>query len=105
MATQKERRRWIREGLQTPVIAILYPQYDGEQRAKPSEDEDDTLLVSVINSGDGGLLLEASRVLEVGSLFDMRMKLPDSKVWLTYSGRVAWNQKKPIRLNCFLLGV
>ena len=105
MATQKERRRWIREGLQTPVIAILYPQYDGGQRERLPEDEDDTLLVSVINSSDGGLLLEASRVLDVGSLFDMRMKLPDSKVWLTYSGRVAWNQKKPMRLNCFLLGV
>jgi len=105
MATQKERRRWFREGLQTPVIAILYPHYDENQRDARPHDEDDTLLVSVINSSDGGLLLEASRALEVGSPFDLRMKLPDSKIWLTYDGKVIWTQKKPMRMSCFLLGV
>jgi predicted Ser/Thr protein kinase len=105
MPTQKERRRWIRESLQAPVMAILYPQQEKERRDALPDDEDDTLLVSVINSSDGGLLLESSRSLEVGSPFDMRMKLPDSKIWLTYNGRVTWTQRKPTRLSCFLLGV
>jgi CRP-like cAMP-binding protein/tRNA A-37 threonylcarbamoyl transferase component Bud32 len=105
MATQEERRRWVREALQTPVIAILYPQHGEKQRDARPEDGDDTLLVSVINRGDGGLLLEAPRSLEVGSPFDLRMKSPDSKIWLTYNGKVIWGERKPTRLGCFLLGV
>lgn len=59
MSTQKERRRWVRESLLTPVFAILYPQQGGDGRVTPPEDGNDTLLVAVLNSSDGGVLLDS----------------------------------------------
>lgn len=56
---QKERRRWVRESLLTPVFAILYPQQGGDGRVTPPEDGNDTLLVAVLNSSDGGVLLDS----------------------------------------------
>lgn len=105
MPTQKERRRWFRESLQTPVFAILYPQHGGEAKVAPPEDGNDTLLVAVLNSSDGGVLLESPRELAVGSMFDLRMKLPYDKAWLTYEGKVMWSETRPEKRSCFRLGV
>lgn len=105
MATQKERRRWVRESLVPPVFAILYPQHGGEPRVALSEDGNDTMLVAVLNSSDGGVLLESPRALAAGSMFDLRMKLPHDKAWLTYEGKVMWTETGPEKTSCFRLGV
>jgi CRP-like cAMP-binding protein len=63
------------------------------------------LLVAVLNSSDGGVLLESPRALATGSLFDLRMKLPHDKAWLTYEGKVMWTEARPEKRSCFRLGV
>ena len=105
MKAKKERRRWARETLPTSEIGIVYPQYDEEGKEFTPGDGRDTLLVSVLNRSEGGLLLASPVRFEDGPLLDIRIRLPHEKAWMALKGKVVRSQKDPNRRNYYQLGV
>jgi predicted Ser/Thr protein kinase len=105
MKRQKERRRWVRKRPGGSGVALLYPEYGKEWQEADAETNPDYLIVHVTDSSGGGFLLESPLLLEAGSSFDMRMKLPEEELWSIFRGRVIWTDSNPDKENCYLLGV
>lgn len=108
MKRKKERRRWPREIFPTPKLGIIYPQYKKEGKDLAPEDECDSLLVNVVNMGEGGVLLESSLKFKVGSLFDIWIQHHTDeslKVWMASKGKVIWVDKNPAKPNYYRMGV
>ncbi|UCG13455.1 MAG: protein kinase [Deltaproteobacteria bacterium] len=105
MERQTERRRWARERLSTPEVAILYPEYGAERQDATGSGMDDTLMVYVLDRSEGGLLLQSSSVFEAGSSFDMRLRSPADKTWVACEGKVVWGDRTRDSRSCYLLGV
>jgi serine/threonine protein kinase len=105
MESKKERRRWVRESLPEPGIAILYPDYGKEGQGEVPEGEPNTLIVQVVDTSGGGFLLKCPLALELNSSFYMRKKQPGDKGWGTFKGRVIWTDSEPNKKGCHYVGV
>jgi hypothetical protein len=58
--------------------------------------------------GEGGVLLETSLGLKVGSLLDIRIQHRTNeslKVWMSFKGKVVWVDKNLTRPNYYRMGV
>jgi serine/threonine protein kinase len=99
MKREKERRRRPRETFPTPKLAIIYPQYKKkEKKDLAPEDKRNSLLVNVLNIGEGGILLE--------SYIQIQHHTNESlKVWMAFSGKVIWVNKCPAKPNYYCIGV
>ncbi|MGD8229839.1 MAG: PilZ domain-containing protein, partial [Desulfobacteraceae bacterium] len=104
MKKRKERRQHAREVLKTPEVGVVYPK-SSEKTGKATEARPDTLLVNVINKGEGGLLLESCLRFRKGSSLDIQMRLPDEQVWQAFRGKVVWGRESPDKKEYYLLGV
>jgi serine/threonine protein kinase len=102
---KKERRQWHREISPFSEVGIVYPQYDELEQDVSSGDRRDTWLVRILNSSEGGLLLESPLRFRVGSLLDMRIRLPREDVWKAFGGEVVWVRETPDKDNYCFLGV
>ena len=105
MKKQKERRRWVREKLLEPRVALLYPEYDKERQDADPDYHLDSLIVQVADSGGGGFLLKSPMALDLGSSFDMRFKLAGDQIWSMFKGKVKWADSKVEKKDCYLMGV
>ncbi len=105
MKRKKERRKSPREILPRSEVGIVYPQYDEDELDAAPKDRRDTLLVDVLNWSESGFLFESHVPFKVGSLLDMRIRLPHKKVWIPFRGRVVWVDKSPNKRNNYRLGV
>jgi serine/threonine protein kinase len=105
MNGQAERRRWPREVLPTPEVGLVYPHYDTPEPGSPKGNGHDTLLVYLLNMSAGGFLLESLEKLEVDTYLDLRIRLPQEKIWQAFTGKVVWARENPTKSGYYLMGV
>jgi predicted Ser/Thr protein kinase len=105
MVREEDRRRWPREPLAGSGVGIVYPKHKEGVEEPGFEELRGASLVRVMNRSQSGFLLESPARCNVGTLLDMRVRLPHEPMWRNCKGRVVWINESPHKQNRRLLGV
>ncbi|MBU0729996.1 MAG: protein kinase [Proteobacteria bacterium] len=90
MKTGKERRRWERQQISEPEIAMVYGQGRTWRKNLPSYEDITYFFVAVINASKGGFLIETEYSFEQGEEIFFLLRDSRKQKWSKYSAGISW---------------
>ena len=90
MATKKARRRWNRQNLSTPNLAIYYP-VDGDQSAPTVLDNTRQQFIDITDQSPGGATALSSLAFDPGTRCILKIQNAADRSWSYFPAEAKWS--------------